>query len=343
MPLQLDTTYMIGELQYGLAILAHLSNGFRSLPNPYSLRNIMDEHESVLAAVLSTITGSRHRAGFIPDQLKNVFTAMTDFLKSDNYKKLERMYNLKSTDEKRELLYVGASLMNNIRSTGYIDWYSWSIANWGTKWDICDSYLMKTPAAPGKIILKLYTAWETPFKVFEKWINEFSLNVQLLSATEDMEYNYMYFENGITVIDTYNDPDLVRVVCPWIECPRLRSYISSPEDAAESSGDIGITEALVPTTLSVLTDDTEYQENISHYQEFVSPLIQYLENFPDVDYTKNYLPPEYYVSPEMLAKQEDSALRENTVKNAKHFIRPYLHNSLNLFTAIGNSIVHFRW
>jgi hypothetical protein len=48
------------------------------------------------------------------------------------------------------------------------DWYAWNIANWGTKWDICDVYIDKT-AEEDSIEFSFSTAWAPPEAAFETW------------------------------------------------------------------------------------------------------------------------------------------------------------------------------
>lgn len=48
------------------------------------------------------------------------------------------------------------------------DWYSWSIQNWGTKWDICDVYF-ENQAEEDSIEFSFCSAWGPPDQAFETW------------------------------------------------------------------------------------------------------------------------------------------------------------------------------
>ena len=48
------------------------------------------------------------------------------------------------------------------------DWYAWNIANWGTKWDICDTYI-DNDAEEDSIEFSFSTAWAPPVDAFRTW------------------------------------------------------------------------------------------------------------------------------------------------------------------------------
>ena len=51
-----------------------------------------------------------------------------------------------------------------VEKYGASDWYSWSIDNWGTKWDISDSYADKTDA--NNASASFNTAWAPPLQFY---------------------------------------------------------------------------------------------------------------------------------------------------------------------------------
>jgi hypothetical protein len=55
-----------------------------------------------------------------------------------------------------------------LKVIGHSNWYDWSIANWGTKWNACDAELDDDCIAEGYIEIRFTTAWEAPVPVFEK-------------------------------------------------------------------------------------------------------------------------------------------------------------------------------
>lgn len=54
----------------------------------------------------------------------------------------------------------------NKKYFGFTSWYDWSVANWGTKWDICEA---NVNSDDGNIIyLDFDTAWSPPTKAYAK-------------------------------------------------------------------------------------------------------------------------------------------------------------------------------
>jgi hypothetical protein len=60
-----------------------------------------------------------------------------------------------------------------LRDIGYSNWYDWSIAKWGTKWNACDPALLAGSAADGFIEIMFDTAWDAPVPVMEKMFEMF--------------------------------------------------------------------------------------------------------------------------------------------------------------------------
>ena len=54
----------------------------------------------------------------------------------------------------------------NIINHGYSDWYSWSNANWGTKWEACEAHEVKH--SDNFIFVSFDTAWSPPIPFYEK-------------------------------------------------------------------------------------------------------------------------------------------------------------------------------
>lgn len=57
-----------------------------------------------------------------------------------------------------------------ITACGYPDWYSWSNANWGTKWDVD---VQPDTVEPGKVMYSFSTAWSPPEPVIEELAAKF--------------------------------------------------------------------------------------------------------------------------------------------------------------------------
>ena len=65
-----------------------------------------------------------------------------------------------------KVLEVGRLAARAIAETGYPDWYHWSIANWGTKWDAYD-YEQRS-SEPNLFAFKFETAWSFPEPIFDR-------------------------------------------------------------------------------------------------------------------------------------------------------------------------------
>lgn len=75
---------------------------------------------------------------------------------------------------------------------GATDWYDWSIANWGTKWNAYD-----VSANGNEVIFD--TAWSSPFPVFVALSKKFlNLKIYVKYADEDIGRNcgHVLFRNG---------------------------------------------------------------------------------------------------------------------------------------------------
>ena len=104
--------------------------------------------------------------------------------KSDNITDIEslRQHILSTISE--EGLINGLKAIKNIKQYGHKDWYNWSIANWGTKWNAYQQSKL-TPEST-----KFETAWSTPFPVMCKLSEMFpSLTLEVYYADEDIGSN----------------------------------------------------------------------------------------------------------------------------------------------------------
>jgi hypothetical protein len=90
----------------------------------------------------------------------------------------------------------GRTAIENMNTYGCKDWYSWSIQNWGTKWNAYDQIEV------GFGTIQFDTAWSTPFPVVQKLARMFpELDFEVKFADEDLGSNcgtYL-FEGGILV------------------------------------------------------------------------------------------------------------------------------------------------
>lgn len=134
MPEVLKNTQSSSAVSDGLAILGvHLGSGLRS--------------ENTLQDMLS-YTWVRQEGITTAEQLKAAL--------------LKRTPNCVALAERAIELF---------KKTGHADWYSWSNANWGTKWN-CYAFGMDADQ-PEFLEFHLDTAWATPLPIWEKVAQEF--------------------------------------------------------------------------------------------------------------------------------------------------------------------------
>lgn len=58
---------------------------------------------------------------------------------------------------------IGEYYVSLIKKYGYYNWYDWSIANWGTKWNACDVDITEDCLS-----IQFDTAWSCPEGIFKK-------------------------------------------------------------------------------------------------------------------------------------------------------------------------------
>jgi len=63
-----------------------------------------------------------------------------------------------------EVIQYGEGYLQNQEKYGAMDWYEWSIENWGTKWNARDSELFAYERA-GEVEIAFETAWSPPLPV----------------------------------------------------------------------------------------------------------------------------------------------------------------------------------
>lgn len=69
------------------------------------------------------------------------------------------------------------------------NWYTWSIQNWGTKWDLQDVEILSDDEFSGirRICMRFDTAWSPPEGIF----------THLQSTYPDLEFSLFYREDGM--------------------------------------------------------------------------------------------------------------------------------------------------
>lgn len=97
-----------------------------------------------------------------------------------------------------------AEAMKGNREYDYTDWYTWSLANWGTKWDV---NLAHVDLIENTLSLSFDTAWSPANGVWEKVSEEFpSLDIRIRFLEEGMGFiGETKYKGGEEIQDTCLD------------------------------------------------------------------------------------------------------------------------------------------
>ena len=107
------------------------------------------------------------------------------WVKAENIKTPQQLADhfLEKDEGNKQYLQEARIALENIEKYGHKDWYSWSIANWGTKWN---AYEISDEGDS----IRFDTAWSTPAPVVEKLSEMFpTITIKLEFADEDFGYN----------------------------------------------------------------------------------------------------------------------------------------------------------
>jgi hypothetical protein len=96
---------------------------------------------------------------------------------------------------------------------GFDDWYDWSVANWGSKWNACESDVLDTTVEEAladnketaSAELRFDTAWSWPEPILRKVVSMFPELVFEMAADEEGGWFYLDArgENGVLVVDAF--------------------------------------------------------------------------------------------------------------------------------------------
>lgn len=136
---------------------------------------------------LSITSGSSvDNAILIINDDKKGLSEMLDYswVKDENITKIEDLKKRLLKNLSPKDLEQGKIALDNIKNYGHKDWYSWSIANWGTKWNAYSQIQIK------ENIISFETAWSTPFPLMEELSRMFpDLTIEVVYADEDIGSN----------------------------------------------------------------------------------------------------------------------------------------------------------
>lgn len=149
------------------------------IPMPECLRGSSASSTAENAAALIVLRGERGA----PFATGGLYQAQIDMIRkdvgmpNDNIQDVARAYLEKHPDQAE----LGRKRLSAVLETGYVDWYGWSIANWGTKWN---SYAFSIQSeAP--FVIKFETAWSFPEPIFRKLAEMFpGLRFEVVSFDE---------------------------------------------------------------------------------------------------------------------------------------------------------------
>jgi hypothetical protein len=94
----------------------------------------------------------------------------------------------RNEEELNELLEIGKKYVEIFKECGAKDWYDWSRANWGTKWNAYETYLETLDEC--SVILSFQTAWCGVPRIIQKLAEMFpTITFDYKYSDEDMGYN----------------------------------------------------------------------------------------------------------------------------------------------------------
>ena len=187
------------------------------IPKPVILDEITagsDEVESIVYYKTNRMTDGR-----TPEE---VYLEIWDAIKKMNIfyglGTVERAFERLVPDENGKLLWdktpdevyeFGKKYWECYEQYGHCDWYSWSIANWGTKWGACD---VDVEEDEDEVHIFFTTAWDYPQPIFDKLIEMFP-DETISGRCEEEGHNFPTFEweytkeNGLESWDAPDDDE----------------------------------------------------------------------------------------------------------------------------------------
>lgn len=85
-------------------------------------------------------------------------------------------------DASDENFNLTMQMIRAYKKTGFMNWYDWNIANWGTKWN---AYETKVVTEGSSTVITFDTAWSAPFLVLEALANKTDIVFVHRWASED--------------------------------------------------------------------------------------------------------------------------------------------------------------
>ena len=113
-----------------------------------------------------------------------------------------------------------------IEKYGFKSWYDWNIANWGTKWDLCDADVQRTD--DNTIVINCQTAWSPPDTAFET-LHEQGYEIRALYVGEGYEFAGIWEDGTDDYYQDFHGSENARATLPR----ELDDYFNISESLAE--------------------------------------------------------------------------------------------------------------
>lgn len=94
---------------------------------------------------------------------------------------------------------------------GYVSWYEWNIAHWGTKWDLCEPHIQRID--DNTVVVTCETAWSPPVQAFET-MKEMGYEIRALYCGEGPEFAGIWEDGNDNCFNTTNGSKQARAVLP---------------------------------------------------------------------------------------------------------------------------------
>lgn len=121
---------------------------------------------------------------------------------------------------KNDVFKAGKKLFNNVQKYGYTDWYDWSIANWGTKWNANPDY---QELEDGECYFE--TAWSPPIPVISK-LSKLNPDDEITHFFLDEACNFAgyakYLNGEVTECHDYNPSN------GYVDCIYYAAEVGNP-------------------------------------------------------------------------------------------------------------------
>jgi Ferredoxin-like domain in Api92-like protein len=149
----------------------------------------------------------RAKNAFEADGLLDEFIPIPYELKQglnfEDYKKQNREYQDELQDAREKL---------NMKYFGYKDWYDFSVANWGTKWDVHGEGRSATLNG-NTLTLSFDSAWSPPIEAYKKLV-EMGFEVSAMYYESGMCYCGEWSNDSDSYIDIAGNSDWVKKNVP---------------------------------------------------------------------------------------------------------------------------------